>query len=321
MLPEVTTSPRDATTCRRITFAHARTFGWASLLLPRDKQRGAYAVYAFCRLADDIVDASAPERDRDVRQRLDDYRRRAMRALEGHSNEPVLRELGWAVQRFDIPAAAVDELLEGVARDLAPVAYESWAEVAEYCTGVASSVGEMCAAVFGVPASPADRELALGHARTLGIAMQLTNILRDVGEDAERGRCYLPVEDLEAFGLTREEVLTRRAAGRRSEWRQLIAFEIQRARALYREAMPGIALLARDARRCATVCAAGYADILRAIERQDGDPLSGRAVVPATRLAALVMRSWAGGIPPQIDPGAAVAPAPLRELATPGTGG
>jgi phytoene synthase len=253
-----------------------------------------------------------------VRRRLDEYRRRAAGAIEGRVHEPVLRELAWAIRRFDVPVAAVDELLAGVARDLEPARYRCWSDVVEYCAGVASSVGEMCAAVFGVPAAPTERQRALGHARTLGLAMQLTNILRDVGEDAARGRCYLPDDDLEAFGLTREDVLTRSAALKDAGWRALIAFEIDRARSLYREAMPGIAMLEQDARRCATVCAAGYAEILRAIERRGGDPLSGRAVVPGARIASLLIRSGVGGTLPLAGAGAPAGPR-LRELVTPGT--
>lgn len=271
--------PNDAKVCERVASTHARTFTLASRLLPVAKRRGAYAVYAYCRTADDIVDLATTDANADVRAALTGYRASMHRAFEQRSSDPVLRELVWAVAEFGVPRGALDELLDGVERDLAPVAYNSWDELAAYCEGVASSVGEMCTAIFGVPGGPEQRRAAVGHARTLGLAMQLTNILRDVGEDARRGRCYFPADDLAMFDLSRRDVLENRLAERWNRWQSFVAFEVARARMLYRDALPGIALLARDAQRCALACAAGYAEILSVIEQMNYDTISRRAVV------------------------------------------
>ena len=230
----------DAAHCRQIVRTHARTFWLASRFLPPQKRRAAFALYAFCRVADDIVDVGARSPALNVTQLLLSYRRELDAALEGRPSGPVFRELSAAGERYDVPASVLHELLDGVARDCAPIAYARWSELSRYCEGVASSVGEMCTYVFGVPGDAATRARALWHARTLGVAMQLTNILRDVGEDARNGRCYIPREDLERFGLTYDHVL-RGAIGTNEQWTALMRFEIARARELYAQAMPGIA--------------------------------------------------------------------------------
>jgi phytoene synthase len=203
----------------------------------------------------------------------------------------LLSEVARAVRQYAIPASLLDELLDGVARDCRPVAPHNWAELERYCQGVASSVGEMCTYIFGVNGDALARVQARRHARTLGVAMQLTNILRDVGEDAANGRCYLPDSDLAAHGLTRGDVLLARVSGT-AQWRALMQFEIARARALYETAAPGIQHLAPDARRCASACAIGYAGILDVIERIDYDTFRRRARLSALGRAAVFWSAW-----------------------------
>lgn len=270
--------PEDALYCARIVRRHARTFTLASCFLPAEKRRAASALYAFCRVADDMVDAAGSTNPALVARQLAEYERSLVAALEGRPNDPVFREIAWVVARYGVPSAVLHELLAGVACDLRPTRYDTWADLAVYCEGVASTVGDMCTHVFGVRGDDAVRDRALRYARTLGIAMQLTNILRDVGEDARRRRCYLPEHDLATFGLSRDEILTNSLRlGRDVRWRALMRFEIKRARALYDAAIPGIALLAPDAQRCASACARGYAGILGAIEANGYDTLSTRA--------------------------------------------
>jgi phytoene synthase len=266
----------DAAHCRRIVRSHARTFWLASHFLPSEKRRAAFALYAFCRVADDMVDLAAGKRAAEVPGLLTVYRQQLHDALAGAPPGPVWRELALAVRRYGVPDATMHELLDGVASDCAPVRYGTWRELASYCERVASSVGEMCMHVFGVDGDDAARVRARRYARTLGVAMQLTNILRDVGEDAARGRCYLPDDELAQFGLSRGDVLARRLGGD-ERWRALMAFQIGRARSLYESALPGIALLAPDARRCAAACALGYAGILGAIEKIHYDTFRERA--------------------------------------------
>lgn len=283
----------DARDCERIVRIHARTFAAASRFLPAPKRRAAFALYAFCRLADDLVDmAGAGAPSADVARKLADYERQLNDALAGRPSGPVFRELAHVVAAYDVPESVLHELLHGVGRDLRPTEYETWAELETYCEGVASTVGEMCTYVFGVPGGPETRMRALRYARTLGVAMQLTNILRDVGEDARRGRCYLPAEDLEMFDLTPDDVLRNAALGRDERWRPFMAFEIGRARALYEAAAPGIALLAPDAQRCAAACAWGYAGILDAIAAIGYDTFATRARVGSMARATLLWSVW-----------------------------
>jgi 15-cis-phytoene synthase len=175
---------------------------------------------------------------------------------------------------------------------LRPVHYETWSELSTYCEGVASSVGEMCTYVFGVQGGDDVRHTALRYARTLGLAMQLTNILRDVGEDARRGRCYLPVQDLAAAGLTPADVLAGHLQARDPRWQRFMRGQVMRARALYDAAAPGISLLSLDAQRCAWACAIGYSGILGAIERIGMDSLSQRARLNHKSRAGVLWRVW-----------------------------
>ncbi len=282
----------DGRECEQITHAHARTFSLASKLLPPEKRRAAYALYAFCRIADDLVDQSDVGNRRALATQLEDFRNHLQAALDGRPRGAVFREIARVVREYHLSPAPLFELLDGVGRDLVATTYQSWAELAAYCEGVASSVGEMCTYVFGVPAGPAMHAHAIAYARTLGTAMQLTNILRDVGEDGQRGRCYLPADDLAQFGLTTTDVLTNRELPRDPRWRAMMQYEIGRARALYAAAMPGIALLAPDAQRCATACATGYAGILTAIESQDFDTISARARLGTFARAGILWSAW-----------------------------
>ena len=295
----------DVRQCAAIVRQHARTFALASHFLPPEKRRAAYALYAFCRVADDIVDCASSDPG-GAGHRLRAFERRLDAALAGRPDDAIFRELARVVATYGVPERVLRELLAGVARDLEPVRYGSWEALGRYCEGVASTVGEMCTHVFGVAGGAPVRERALGHARTLGVAMQLTNILRDVGEDARRGRCYLPDADLDDAGLTRARVLEAGLRGdgslaRDPRWIALMRFEIARARALYAAAAPGIQLLAPDARRCAAACATGYEAILGAIERCGYDSLSTRARVPTADRVGILWKAWRGAPTPAAD--------------------
>jgi phytoene synthase len=284
----------DARECEQITQSHARTFSLASKLLPNAKRRAAYALYAFCRIADDLVDQADAGSDnaKALATQLDEYRAQLECALAGRPSGPIFREVAWVANNYNVSPAPLFELLDGVGRDLVVTTYETWADLERYCQGVASSVGEMCTYVFEVPAGPTMRSHAIQYARTLGTAMQLTNILRDVGEDAQRGRCYLPAEDLERFGLATADVLTNRQLAANPRWRPMMQYEVSRARALYTAALPGIALLAPDAQRCAAACATGYAGILSAIEAQNYDTISARARLGRLARVGILWNAW-----------------------------
>lgn len=291
-------SDRDAAVCQGIVRAHARTFHLASFFLPPRKRRAAYALYAFCRVADDIVDcadrirADGDAADESVVAALSLHQEKLRAALSGAPDDPVFRELHWVMREFEVPPAVLQELLDGVEMDLRPVRYDTWGELSHYCEGVASSVGEMCTYVFGVQGQSEDRAVALRYARTLGLAMQLTNILRDVGEDARRGRCYLATEDLTAAGIDREEILSGQLRAVDPRWQRLMRSQIQRAHDLYRGAEPGIALLSRDAQRCAWACSVGYRGILDALERIGCDSLTKRARLDTLSRMGVFAKVW-----------------------------
>ncbi|MBL0940563.1 MAG: phytoene/squalene synthase family protein [Gemmatimonadaceae bacterium] len=283
----------DAAYCARVTREHARTFALASRLLPPHKRRAAYALYAFCRVADDLVDRAGSQETEVLRAQLAEYRGQLSLALDGHPSGSIFREISWVSATFGVSPAPLFEVLDGVSQDLHSAGYANWQELAAYCEGVASSVGEMCTYVFGVPAGAVMRGKAIQYARTLGTAMQLTNILRDVGEDAARGRVYLPADELAHFGLSASDVLRQDVAITRTPaWQQFMVFQVNRARALYEAAMPGIALLSPDAQRCAVACATGYAAILTAIEQQQYDTISRRARAGAFTRLGILWNAW-----------------------------
>ena len=279
----------ESLVCGNIVRRHARTFAMASAFLPAPKRRASYALYAFCRLADDAVDRAGPNGREAVRESLRTLRAQLDDALSGGFAGPVTHETAWAIRRYGIPMAPIDELVNGVARDLDPTDYRDWPSLQAYCEGVASSVGELCTHVFGVVGSDDLRTRAVLCARTLGVAMQITNILRDIGEDAANGRCYLPDDALASAGLTREQILACDIDVRSAAWQTMMRHFVARARALYREALPGIALLAPDSRRCAQACAVGYAAILEAIEEANYDTVSTRAHIGFRRKTRLML--------------------------------
>ena len=279
----------ESLVCGNIVRRHARTFALASAFLPLTKRRGTYALYAFCRLADDAVDRAGPGGREQVRASLRSLRTQLDDALSGGYAGPVMHETAWAMRRFGIPMAPVDELVNGVARDLDPTDYRDWRSLKAYCEGVASSVGELCTHVFGVVGGDVNRERAIVCARTLGVAMQVTNILRDIGEDAANGRCYLPDDALSAVGLTRAQVVARDIDVRSPAWRAMMREFVALARELYREALPGIGMLSPDSRRCAQACAVGYAAILEAIEEADYDTVATRAHIGFRRKTKLML--------------------------------
>ena len=252
--------------CELVTKIHSRTFYLASGLLPYAKRRAARALYAFCRISDDLVDNASgnPESE------LQSWR---TSILADHPSLDDQVAIAWADTRrqYGIPIGYAEQLLDGVARDIAQTRYDTFGDLTEYCYGVAATVGLMSMHIIGFSGTE-----AIPYAVKMGVALQLNNILRDVGEDWRAGRIYLPKEDLDAFGLTEEDI----AAGRVDDrWRALMDFQIQRNRRLYAESMPGIALLHPDGRFAIAAAAELYRAILTDIESNDWDVFSRRAYV------------------------------------------
>lgn len=250
--------------CESLTAYHSRSFHLASGLLPAEKRRAVRALYAFCRVTDDIVDNNPHT----AAAELQTWR------VQSFAADPPADDLvavAWADTRvrFDIPTRFAEQLIDGIARDMTQTRYETFADLATYCYGVASTVGLMSMHIIGY----SDPE-ALPYAIKLGLALQMTNILRDVAEDWRRGRVYLPQEELAAFGLS-EAVI---AGGRVTEnWREFMRFQIDRNRQLYMDAWPGIKMLNKDGRFAIAAAAGLYRAILEDIEQHDYDVFSRRA--------------------------------------------
>lgn len=277
--------------CDTLTANASRSFHIASGLLPREKRRAVRALYAFCRITDDIVDRAEPSPAHivpgDTIDALDSWRRR----LDAVSPAPDdLVAVAWADarRRYHIPRLYADQLIEGVARDLTQQRYATFDDLAAYSYGVASTVGLMSMHIIGY-AGPE----AVPYAIKLGVALQLTNILRDVAEDWRNGRLYLPQDELAAFGLGEEDVAAGVATGRVSaRWRQFMRFQIERNRRLYAESNPGIGLLDRDGRFAIAAAAGLYQGILADIERHDYDNLTRRAYVPTAAKLRMLPGFW-----------------------------
>ncbi len=277
--------------CRRVTMEHAKTFYLASFFLPRQKRNACYAVYAFCRYIDDLIDKQV-DLDNGVitRATIDTIITRWQADLDlvyaGTSVErPVM--LAWAdiLQNYAIPRTLPDELIEGVMMDSnSSIRIGTFEELYHYCYKVASVVGLMTCEIFGYtnPDTP-------GYAVDLGIAMQLTNILRDIGEDLSNNRIYLPAEELNQFGLSEHDIASRVLT---PQFRELMKFQIQRAREYYRRANIGIQMLEQDSRLTVRLMSHNYAKILDSIEANDYDVFSRRAYVPLHKKLMTIPTLW-----------------------------
>jgi phytoene synthase len=238
--------------------SHQRSsFAYSFSFLPRAQREALKAVYAFCRETDDLVDNDADAASKSGR--LNRWREELTASLTGGAASPTLRTLASVIARFEIPPAHAFELVRGVEMDLEKDRYRTFAELKEYCYHVASSVGLMSLAIFG-PRSAAAREYAV----RLGIALQLTNIIRDVGADARFGRIYLPLDELERFGCPERDILERRHT---PAFAALMAFQASRAREYFRLAQESLPPEDRRAMFAATIMERIYFHTLERVER------------------------------------------------------
>ncbi|MFP4345929.1 MAG: phytoene/squalene synthase family protein [Anaerolineales bacterium] len=263
-----------------VTKVHSRTFYMASALLPRKKRRAARALYAFCRFTDDLVD-----RGRTINREalLSSWR---WLTVENCPTEEELVALAWSDTqvRYDIPPLYARQLVEGVARDLDQTRYETFDDLALYCYGVASTVGLMAMHIIGYKGAE-----AVPYAVKLGVALQLTNILRDISEDWQMGRLYLPQAELAQFGLEEGDI----AAGRLDErWQRFMRFQIERVRRLYAESLPGVSLLHPNGRFAIGAAAELYRAILDDIEEHGMDIFSRRAHTTFREKVGLLPGIW-----------------------------
>ncbi len=272
--------------CREFNKRHGTTYYWSTKVLPRIKQHHVHALYAFARYADDIVDEIPSQGGRDVpagvrAAALADFGNRFFADVDaGRSIDPILKAVVHTVRAFDIDVDAFRRFLLSMTADLTVESYETWDDLLVYMDGSAAAIGEMMLPIL----EPADYDLALPRARDLANAFQLTNFLRDIDEDLDRGRQYIPLEDSRRCGVD----LTQRRVS--VAFVELMRFEIARCRALYASAETGIAMLPDRSAKCVGAAHALYGRILDRIEAQHYDVFTSRAQVSTAEKAALVIK-------------------------------
>jgi phytoene synthase len=281
--------------CRRVTQQASKTFYWGSMFLPPSKRRAIWAVYAFCRVVDDIVDevpdlvtassghlrgSSSPE------QELHSWHTSFERMYQhgGVCDGPI--QLAWSdmLEHYAVPLAPALDLLQGVSMDLSHIRYTTFDELYLYCYRVAGTVGLLTSPIFGY-----QDEAALTHAVDLGVALQLTNILRDIGEDVRRDRIYLPQDEMQQFGYCENELMD---GVINDAFRNLIRFQITRAEDYYERAQFGIALLSGDCRLAVRLSSSLYHAILDRIRLNHYNVFTKRASVPLKTKLAAIPQYW-----------------------------
>ena len=280
--------------CEAVTGRQARNFAYGIRLLPTPKRRAMSALYAFSRRVDDIGDGGLPA---DVKAaRLEGARAVLARIHEGAVDEgdtdPVAVALAHAARQFPIPLGGLDELIDGVQMDLRGETYETWDDLKVYCRCVAGAIGRLSLGVFGTEPGARGTERAPEYADTLGLALQLTNILRDVREDAEDGRTYLPADDLAKFGCSAGFEGPRPPEG--FDFTGLVHFEVRRARALFAEGYRLLPMLDRRSGACLAAMAGIYRRLLDRIERDPEAVLRGRVSLPGREKAYVAVRGLSG---------------------------
>ncbi len=275
---------RDYERCAEITRASSSNFYYAFMLLPPQRRQALYAVYAFCRFVDDIAD---DDEVNDPAQLLDRWREELDRVYGGEPTRPVSRALAAAGRLFTIPREHFEEIIAGVEMDLTRKRYATFEDLRLYCYRVASAVGLICIEIFGYT-NPSSKI----YAEKLGIAFQLTNILRDVKVDASRGRIYLPLEVLARFEVSEDEILGGRYT---SNFVRLMEFEASRALDFYHEARAALPAEDRSSLLTAEAMRAIYGELLARIVRSNYRVLDRRLSLSAPRKLYLVGRAWASG--------------------------
>ena len=275
--------------CRHIARATARNFYYSFLTLPREKRQAMCALYAFMRVTDDLGDSDEPQALRAAQ--LKQWRASLLQACEtDECDHPVLPALADTVDRYNLPVQYLLDVITGVEMDLQPVAYETFDSLARYCYHVAGAVGLSCIHLWGF-----HDERAIAAAIDCGTAFQLTNIVRDVHEDAVRGRIYLPREDLDRFHVTAAELATHDPGrDRRDErLRQLLQFEVSRAREYYARAAALFAYLDRPGRPILETMLRIYGGLLDEIERRDYDVFTRRVELTRWRKIRILVQTIA----------------------------
>ena len=268
--------------CRLITRREAKNFYYAFVTLPPKKRRAIYAAYAFCRLCDDSVDQDVPISEK--LRLLDELRERLSATYSGNANGPVFTALAHAIDIYEIPEEYFQEVVSGVEMDLTKSRYQDFDELRTYCYRVASVVGLICIQIFGY-----SNVRAKEYAVDLGLAMQLTNILRDIKEDMDRDRVYLPLNEMEDYGCSIEDM----AEGVVNQpFLDFMSFQTRRARQYFESGFKLPPYLSRRSRACPAVLGQIYSHILDRIEARDFDVFNGRVSLSSREKYMVTAQTW-----------------------------
>lgn len=271
--------------CQEKAAKSGSSFYYAFLFLPPERRRAITALYAFCREVDDVVDEVS---DASVaRIKLAWWREQIAAMYAGRADHPVTRALAPHLETCHITQARLQAIIDGMEMDLDQTRYLDWPGLRKYCWHAAGVVGELSAGVFGY-----DDPATLVYAEKLGLAFQMTNIIRDVGDDARRGRIYLPIEDLQRFDVKAAEILNGTHSDR---FEALMRFQAERARGLYREAMQALPESDRRKQRPGLMMAAIYHALLEEIEDERFQVLEQRISLTPLRKLWLAWKTWVGG--------------------------
>lgn len=266
--------------CRRIAHKHGANFSVGFRFLPKQKRDAVYAAYAFCRWADDIAD----EPGSNIEGRLDEWQRELERCYAGAPTHAITVALADALQHFAIPKSAFIALIDGCRQDMVKTRYATFNELLGYCELVATSISDISLPIFGYK-SPR----ALEYGRNLAIALQLTNVTRDIADDVPRDRIYIPQEDLLRFGLSERDLLDR---VENEKTRALVLFQVERAAGYFRAAQPLLDELAFDARFPTLLMGSIYSTVLKRIRRDPFQPLRRRVSLSTPAKIAVVLRAF-----------------------------
>ncbi len=295
---------------RRVTAYYSKSFYLSASILPRKRRWATYAVYAFCRYADNLIDKPRDRSQQELIDEIDSCAAELRTAYRtGESEHPVLGAFVRVAQEYGIPLEYPLDLLRGVKMDIQQQRYRSFNELYLFCYRVAGVVGLMMTHVLGYRDKDAFR-----YAERLGVAMQLTNILRDIKEDKDMGRVYLPEDELRRFGVLEQDILDEKMT---PEFRRLMEFQVNRADRYYREAQDGIQMLDRKSRYAISSASRIYRGILRRIEERGFNPFMGRVFVSNSRklliLAAEILKTRLGIEPRNLNKPDYVSPGQILE--------
>ncbi len=267
---------------RRITAHYSKSFYFSTKMLPKEQRWATYALYGFCRHCDNLIDTPRQRTETEIVREIQLLTEELQVAYNtGESQHPIIRAFILVAKSYGIPIEYPLDLLKGVAMDVQQTRYKTIDELSLFCYRVAAVVGLMMTHVLGYK-----DELAFGYAKQLGIAMQLTNILRDIKEDKNMGRIYLPQKDLVRFGVLEQDILKEKVT---PQLKELMKFQIERADHYYTEAMPGISLLETESQYAIYSAAKIYRGILRKIEEHNYNPFLSRVFVPSSQKIGILL--------------------------------